>query len=54
MLRFVLLDHKCLPASFGFCFNLDWFQSIKKNIIIATVLSTFTTGAWYLAINKPR
>merc|ERR1711874_627605 len=29
-------------------------ESIKKNIIIATVLSTVTTGAWYFAINKPR
>jgi len=29
-------------------------QNIKKNILIATVLSTVTTGAWYFAVNKPR
>merc|ERR1712179_322636 len=29
-------------------------ESIKKNLIIATVLSTVTTSAWYFAINKPR
>jgi len=29
-------------------------ESIKKNIVIATVLSTVTTGAWYFTVNKPR
>ena len=29
-------------------------NSIKKNILLATVVSTVTTGAWYLLINKPR
>ena len=34
--------------------NLYCLQSIKKNIMIATVLSTVTTVGWYYAINKPR
>ena len=28
--------------------------SIKKNIVLATVVSTVTTGAWYMLVNKPR
>ena len=27
---------------------------IKRNLVIATAISTATTTAWYLMVNKPR
>jgi len=29
-------------------------ESIKKNILMATVSATVTTTAWYFLVNKPR